>query len=160
MGDLEQQRFNAIRDALVAGGLTPQQATTRARAAAPNSSDLIGNASFELSPEVIRQIAQQASGANQAVTAQRDIEVMRRVLEQGVPGIIPGTGPASANAFQPRTFGGGDQFYGDILQQVLGRGELEQQIFDLQMRSLETHQQTVNELRGLREDVRQPNAPR
>jgi hypothetical protein len=41
--------------------------------------------------------------------------------------------PAIARSFQPRSYGSGDQFYSDILQNVLGRGELEQRLLQQQM---------------------------
>lgn len=151
---IDETRRNAIRDALIAGGMNRDAATARA-GQIPGSSLLGGFATGEMTSEAIRQIAREASGVNRATIAQSNIEVMQRVLSNGVPGVVP-SGIAMARTFQPRTYSSGDSFYGDILQQVLGRGELEQRMFQQQM---DNDQRLIEEIQGLRRDVRDGTNP-
>jgi hypothetical protein len=100
----------------------------------------------------IQQIARTASQQSQLDNFRAQRQVIQGVVAQGTPdpsGV--NSGMAVGRGFQSRSFSSGEQFYGDILQNVLGRGELEQRNFQQQM---ENDARLLDEVRNLRQDVR------
>lgn len=79
---------------------------------------------------------------------------LQNFLQYGIPGILPA---GMSNPQPSRSFGSGDQFYADVLQSVVGRGELDQRNFE---RKMENDMAMLREIQGLRADVqRGPNPP-
>jgi hypothetical protein len=119
------QRQRAIQQLLEGAGVPRMEASRRAiEAVGATREGALGNAP---TAELIQAASRQASGFSDIAGLRSQAEVLRQVQQNGIPGLFEGLAMSRGN-FQPRTFASGDQFYGDILQQVLGRGNLEQQI--------------------------------
>lgn len=84
------------------------------------------------SEDFIRNTSRHLGYLNALTGVVEQRSVARSVAERGVPGLFEGL-TAARSPIQPRTYQSGDVFYADILQQVLGRDEMQRALIQQQM---------------------------
>jgi hypothetical protein len=139
----EGQRYrDSVANIMQRHGVPLDEANERARQSLANSRDVRNDA------ESRRSVLDELTQIPHIAQLESQIRVIDNVARYGRPGLFEGM--ATGRPTQARNYGGGEQYYGDILQQVLGRSAIEQRNFEIQMQN---DRDMLTEMRRLNQNM-------